>query len=424
MARQKIDLLGTIPPNSTLTGIQGGNLGYVTNPVSQNQNLGSDVDKENPENQMKAMDARNEQNAKKMMSLNFQQKDAELPNTPIENTLPTMNDIKVGGSAESSNTYIPDSNRLNFATKDSAMPNSDIKPLGDAQIKTIDGNSINGIETGGNVNPETGKIRSALDTILDDARNRRAEIDADYAKRLNRQRMFQALYKGLSALTQLPGAVVNGNSPLKEDNTIFNAMDTELGRRWQQNRSDVQSDTARSIENLRNQHNLSKWDREQSRLEAKQKNEEEKTRINAEKTKAQIAHWAALDDVAKSKLSNNELQAELIQAKIAVQNATEQMRFATTEKAYSDAQATMIRANAYAQNVQDLISKRGTGNVVTTEQLETDPITGEEKKKVTTKTTQPTTQSGSTKTNSGNKQKGNVVSPWKPANNSKNVLTF
>lgn len=327
-------------PMQTLTGKHGGNLGYVTNPVSQNQNLGSDVDKENPENQMKAMDARNEQNAKKIMSLNEQKSNEHIP-------------AYVTGT-----DYVPEEQKALVGES------------GVEVITTPNGQSIGTQQNPTTVKPDVSAPMTAKD-LVESMKEQRAQIDEDYQKQLNRARMFEALHRGLSALTQF-GAKTNGNAALPYDDTIWKSVQTELGQRWKQNRSDLTAQQNYDLSERKLQTEMLKAqnlnDYRTRSLEIKE--EEMKSKIDTQKKNldlldARINHYNSLTDVQKSKLSLNDLESELKEAKIYAENMKALASQAQTTKYASDAKNNSERADAYVRNIESLIKSREKGKTVT-----------------------------------------------------------
>lgn len=401
-------------PMQTLTGKHGGNLGYVTNPVSQNQNLGSDVDKENPENQMKAMDARNEQNAKKIMSLNEQKSNEHIPayatgtdyvpeeqkalvgesgvevittpngqqqlvDKPTIVTLPQGSSVTpIGDNYEGRNPeYDSNENSVNQAQNNPSytptpIQSPDYTPmnLGEKDIKTIDGQSIGTQQNPTTVKPDVSAPMTAKD-LVESMKEQRAQIDEDYQKQLNRARMFEALHRGLSALTQF-GAKTNGNAALPYDDTIWKSVQTELGQRWKQNRSDLTAQQNYDLSERKLQTEMLKAqnlnDYRTRSLEIKE--EEMKSKIDTQKKNldlldARINHYNSLTDVQKSKLSLNDLESELKEAKIYAENMKALASQAQTTKYASDAKNNSERADAYVRNIESLIKSREKGKTVT-----------------------------------------------------------
>lgn len=411
------------PPDSTTTGKEGGNLGYVDNPVPFRTNRGSDVDMSREDNAAKSMDAVVKQNTGKIQSLNEQKRDVEQGNIPgLEGFAEggvVDEDKKINTSEQYNRETIFDEDGNPVAVTDE--PSTVDAKKGDIVVDTSGGRNPNYVgvpnpELDGFVKPQqyearqetanpiygsagmTGGDMSDYMTNTDTELNMPAPVqtteeitevkpdpknatdisdfvkkykdalkaeDEEYQKKLTRSRMFQALHKGLSALSQLPGAKNKSNAPLKEDDTIWKAYETELGNRWKANRADISNtfnnEMALRRQNMNNEYNLAK-------LAEQIRNNDRNYELKANESEAKINRWNAMTDYQKAQIGILDLEKEYKSAQVAVQEATVALRNAQTKAAKDNAAANLMRAYAYRSNVSDMIKKRpygGKNNKVT-----------------------------------------------------------
>ena len=292
-----------VNPAETLNGGDGSNLGYTPNPIDK---VGTGTKAESEPNLVKQMDGVTAKGTEIMNNKIVAERDKEQ-----EQMSQNINDAIHGMGLA-----IPSTEKMT-----AGMP-YDAKVAANAPINSA--------------------------SLAEEYERRNKEAQDEYDRKQYRAKLFQGLYQGLSALTQVPGAVGKGNSALAVNDEPWTDLQGDLADRLKRAREDNRS-----------------WYERQY----KESMDSFTNRLKQQESDAKVAAYNGLTSQRNSQsnlydaktlqvLGKAELERELADANIALKKAqtylAEVRGTMLEEKARQDAE----KLQAYVSNVENQIKNR------------------------------------------------------------------